>query len=346
MNYRMNIQKDVSLANYSTMRLGGKARYLAEATSEQEIQELLDWAHQNNIPFLMIGGGSNIVWRDEGYQGLVIVNKIMGKELVEEDDSSATLRFGAGEKWDDVVSWSVDKNLSGIEFLSAIPGSTGAAPVQNIGAYGAELNDVLVEVGAYDTTEKSFGGIAAESCAFGYRTSRFKTADHGRFIITSVVLRLKKSLPQPPFYESLQKYLDEHNITTFTPQVIRGAVIAIRSDKLPDPAKVANNGSFFTNPIITQQDFDALKAKYPEIKGWPTKNGSVKVSAGWLVEQAGFKGVQDAETGMATNPKSAIVLINQHAKTTADLLKFKAKIVDKVQEMFGITLEQEPELLP
>lgn len=342
----MNILRDVSLADYSTMRLGGKAKFLAEADSQDDVVELVDWAQSEGVECLMIGGGSNIIWRDEGYPGLIIVNKIKGREVVAEDGSSLTVRIGAGEVWDSIVEWSVQQNLSGIEFLSAIPGSAGAGPVQNIGAYGAELADTLVEVAVYDRLQRAFGSISADKCGFGYRTSRFKTNDRGRFVITSLVLRLKKENPTPPFYEALQKYFDEHKITNFTPATVREAVVAVRASKLPDPAIVANNGSFFTNPIIESEQFDKLKIEHPGIKGWPTEDGRIKVAAGWLVEQAGFRGYRDPETGMATNPNQALVLINEHARTTADLLKFKQKIVDKVEQMFGITLVQEPELLP
>ncbi len=342
----VHILEKVNLSDYSTMRLGGKARYLSLLTHEDQILQLLDFVKTRSLPFIVIGHGSNIVWRDEGYKGLVIVNQLAGRKVVEEDKSSVTVRFGAGVSWDDVVAWAVSQNLSGIEFLSAIPGTAGGGPIQNIGAYGAELANTLVEVEAYDTKTSSFGGIAKEACEFGYRTSRFKTTDKNRFIITGVVLKLSKSLPAPPFYESVQKYFDEHSIKEFTPKTIRSAVIAIRKIKLPDPSVVANNGSFFINPIIDQQKFDALYKKYPGVKGWPHGIGQVKVSAGWLVEQAGFRGVHDQATGMATNSEQALVLINEHAKSTADLLKFKQKIVGKVQDMFGITLQQEPELLP
>lgn len=341
----MNIQENVSLTDYSTMRLGGKARYLTEATSEREIIELVDWAADKKLDYLMIGGGSNIIWRDEGFSGLVIVNRIKGLETLTEDNKSTTIRVGAGEAWDNVVAWSVDHGLSGIEFLSAIPGSAGAGPVQNIGAYGAEIADTLVEVAVYDKVQRSFGSMPASECAFGYRTSRFKTTDKGRFVITGLVLKLKKSNPSPPFYESLAAELEAENIYDYTPATIRQAVIAIRKVKLPDPSLVANNGSFFTNPIINRAKFDQLKAKHPDIKGWP-QDGQIKVAAGWLVEKAGFRGVHDPRTGMATWPQNALVLVNEHAASTADLLKFKQEICDKIAEMFGITLDQEPELLP
>jgi UDP-N-acetylmuramate dehydrogenase len=342
----MALQENVSLAAYSTMRLGGAARYLAHASTDEEIQSLVRWAKQQNLPFMMIGQGSNIVWRDEGYPGLVIVNKLMGREVLSEDNDSSLIRARGGEKWDDIVAFAVQRDLSGIEFLSAIPGTVGAAPVQNIGAYGAELSDTLVEVEAYDTQADSFGGIEAEACGFSYRNSRFKSADRGRFMILAITLRLHKTNPRPPFYESLQNYFDEHRVANFTPATIRQAVIAIRKVRLPDPSVVNNNGSFFTNPEIEQANFTQLQQKYPDIKGWPAAGGKMKVAAGWLVEKAGFKGVHDEQTGMATWPAQALVLVNEHARYTSDLLEFQQKIIFKVDELFGIVLQREPEVLP
>ena len=342
--WAVNIKENVSLAPHSTMRLGGNARYLAEVKSQTELQELVDWAHSNNTPMIMIGRGSNIVWRDEGFNGLVLVNKIMGREIINENDLTVTVKTYAGENWDEAVEWSVDKNLTGLEYMSLVPGTVGAAPVQNVGAYGGELAYTLLELEAYDTNLNSIIKLQNHECGFAYRSSRFKTTDKGRFLITSVTLNLKKSNPMPPFYESLQKYLDEHSISEYTPKTIRKAVIAIRQSKLPDPEKVANNGSFFTNPVIEQAQFDKLKQTYPDIKGWPTKEGKVKVAAGWLVEKAGFKDMHDEQTGMSTWPAQALVLVNEHARKTSDLLEFRQKIVFKVDELFNIVLEQEPEL--
>jgi UDP-N-acetylmuramate dehydrogenase len=342
----VNIQENVSLSTHSTMRLGGNAHYLADATSEKDIEQLVAWAKNKNVPFMMIGLGSNIVWRDEGYAGLIIVNKLKGRVVLDEDDTSVTVKINAGEVWDEAVAKTVENNWSGIEFLSLIPGTAGAAPVQNIGAYGAEIADTLLEVEVFDTQSQSFGSVKKEDCGFSYRSSHFKTSEKGRFLITAIILKLKKANPSPPFYDALAKYFEEHNVTEFTPKSVREAVIAIRSSKLPDPAKVANNGSFFTNPIIDQSMFDELKQMHPTIKGWPTSDGKVKIAAGWLVEQANFKGFHDDQTGMATWDKQALVLVNEHAKNTADLLNFKHKIINKVDEMFNIILEQEPELLP
>jgi UDP-N-acetylmuramate dehydrogenase len=342
----VHILENVSLADYSTMRLGGQARYFAEAASEADLPELVDWARRKNLPFLVIGHGSNIVWRDEGFKGLVIVNKIDGRQVQKDDGKEVTVKVASGLKWDDLVAWSVDKGLTGIEFLSAIPGTVGAAPVQNIGAYGAELADVLVEVEAYDSQNGSFGAISNKDCKFSYRNSRFKSTDRGRFIITAAMLKLKYGNPQPPFYESLQKYLTSQGIADYTPKSIRESVVAVRKIRLPDPTVVNNNGSFFTNPIVNKQKFIELQANYPDMKGWPMPDDRIKLAAGWMVEKAGFKEVHDAETGIATWPGNALVLVNEKAKNTTDLLAFKQKIVDKVYEMFGVKLDQEPELLP
>jgi UDP-N-acetylmuramate dehydrogenase len=328
------------------MRLGGPARYLAEAGSQERLVELIHWAQSKSLEFLIIGGGSNIIWRDEGYPGLVIVNKIMGREVLDDRAAEKTLRIGAGENWDAVVEWTVSQGLTGIEFLSLIPGSAGAGPVQNIGAYGGELSRVLLEVGVWDNQTQAFGSLNNADCGFAYRTSRFKTTDKGRFIIINMTIRLKKANPMPPFYEVLQKYLDENKIVDYTPATIRQAVIAIRSSKMPDPKLIANNGSFFTNPFVDQAEFTRLQQMYPQIKGWPSKDGRIKLAAGWLVEQAGFRGYHDSQTGMAVSEKQALVLINEYAKSTADLLKFRQKITDKVSQMFGVSLEQEPEILP
>lgn len=344
-NGRMYILENVPLSGYSTMRLGGAARYLTEILSKQELKDAVAWAEEHKLPMIMIGEGSNIIWGDDGYPGLVMVNKISGFETFQEDEDNLYVTMGSGEEWDSVVERCVATGFSGVEQLSLIPGTAGGTPVQNVGAYGREIKDVLVSVEAYDVQAKKFVNIPTVDCGFGYRTSRFKTTDKGRFFITAITLHLIKQNPQPPFYSSLQTYLDERHITQYTPAAIREAVIAVRTSKLPDPDHIANNGSFFGNPIISANDFAQLQANYPNVKYWQLDDRRVKVSAGWLIEQAGFRGMHDSETGMATWDKQALVLVNEHAKTTADLLKFKQKIVDAVQQKFNLTLEQEPELI-
>ncbi|MET1033298.1 MAG: UDP-N-acetylmuramate dehydrogenase [Candidatus Saccharimonadales bacterium] len=342
----MNILQNVSLKLHSTMRLGGTASYFTEIHDRHELTEVLEWAEQNNLPTMMIGDGSNIVWRDEGFPGLIMINKIMRFEEQNEDAENYYITVGAGEHWDEVVARTVEKGMTGIEALSLIPGTAGATPVQNVGAYGQEIAQTLVSIEAYDQQLKQLVNIPAIDCGFGYRTSRFKTTDRGRFFITAITLHLLRGNPQPPFYRALQAYFDENHITNPTPQMTRDAVIAIRQSKLPDPAKIANNGSFFANPIIEESQFTQLQADNPGITGWPTDDGRIKIPAAWLLEQTGFKDFHDAETGMGTWPAQPLVLVNESAQTTAQLLVFRQKIIDAVQQKFSITLEQEPELLP
>lgn len=339
------MQEQVSLADYSTMRLGGQARYLTDLHDRSELPELLMWASDRQLPVIMIGSGSNIVWRDEGFNGLVIVNKLRGISF-KDDEEDTLLTVAAGEIWDDVVRQACERGWNGIAELSLIPGTTGATPVQNVGAYGREISDVLVSLEAYDIQTDEFVTISADDCEFGYRNSRFKAGDKGRFYITAVTLQLSKTPPQPPYYTAVEEYLGQHNVTEPTVNDIRQAVIAIRSQKLPDPSVVANNGSFFGNPVIPMATYDGIADRLSGIKAWPLDNGMIKLSAASLLEHAGFKDQHDPETGMGTWPQQPLVLVNESAQNTAALLAYRQRIIDTVREKFGVELEQEPELLP
>lgn len=339
----MQIQTDVPLKDYSTMRLGGIARALATVTTKQDVTDAVAWARERSLPILILGGGSNIIF-SKGYRGLVVINRITGFEVVSEDADGATIDIGAGENWDDVVARCVSRNLQGIESLSAIPGTAGATPVQNVGAYGAEIADTLVGVEVYDMLEEAFVTFSKTDCHFGYRTSIFKWPGHNRrYIIVGITLRLNKTMPRPPFYASLQQYLDENHIVEYTPQTIRDAVIAVRAERLPDPSIVANTGSFFKNPQVSASRAEALFAEYPTMPRWPLKDGRFKLAAGWLIEHAGLRGY--AAHGLRTYEQHALVVVNDHAENYSDLLAFKEEIIAKVDEKFGVTLEQEPELL-
>jgi UDP-N-acetylmuramate dehydrogenase len=342
----MQILENVSLKDYSTMRLGGIAAFVTEVHDRMEMREAIAWGKERNLPVIMIGGGSNIIWRDEGFPGLIIVNKILRFEEQMPDETDYYVTVGAGENWDSVVERVVAKGMTGVEALSLIPGTAGATPVQNVGAYGQEIANVLLSVEAYDITEDKFVSLAPTDCNFGYRTSRFKAADKGRFFISAITLHLTKGNPQPPFYLTLGRYLEDNHITTYTPQTIRDAIIAIRSSKLPDPAVVANNGSFFTNPTIDAGTYAQLKADYGEIPYRDMGDDRVKIPAALLLEKAGLKDYHDPATGMCTWAKQPLVLVNEHAQTTAQLVAFKQMIVDTVKQKFDITLEQEPEILP
>ncbi|MGI9027836.1 MAG: UDP-N-acetylmuramate dehydrogenase [Candidatus Saccharimonadales bacterium] len=335
---------NVSLRDYSTMRLGGPAAFLLDINAASQIGPAIDWAEARNLPVVMIGGGSNIIWNDAGFNGLVLVNKIAGYE-VQPQGEQIFITVGAGEPWDSVVARGVNEGLSGIEQLSLIPGNTGATPIQNVGAYGREISEVLVCVQAYDRQEKKVVVISQSDCGFAYRTSRFKTTDKGRFFITSVTLALTKHFPMPPFYDSLEKQLLEHGIHQPNVSQIRAAIVMIRSSKLPDPAVVANCGSFFGNPIVDSSRLNQLIDKHPGLKYWLLSDGQAKISAGWLLEQLGLKGYHEPNTGMAIWDKQALVFVNESAPNTLSLLAFRDAIIKSVQDKFGVTLEQEPELI-
>lgn len=327
------------------MRLGGNASYYCEITSADDLKKAIDFAKENNIPYKVIGEGSNIIWKDTGFDGLVIKNSLKGFEVLNDTDEFTDIKVASGEMLDDFIQKMTEKNLSGIECLSLIPGTVGATPVQNVGAYGQEISDTLLEVYAVDTSTGNEVVITNKDCSFSYRSSIFKTTARDRYIITAVSLRLSKSQLKPPFYQSLQDYLANNRISDYSPKNIRSAVIDIRSSKLPDWHKVANSGSFFANPIISKDKYNQLRATHPDMPGWQY-GSEIKVPAAWLIEKSGFKDFHDHETGIGTWKSQALVLVNENAKSTESLLKVKAEIVSKVQELFDIKLEQEPELLP
>jgi UDP-N-acetylmuramate dehydrogenase len=342
----MKIMHDVPLGQYSTMRLGGLASSLVHCSTNDDLIEAIKYAEDNNLEIIMVGGGSNIIWSDEGFSGLIIVNKFPGFEVKTNTNSEYTVRVGAGETWDSVVERTVADGASGIEALSLIPGTTGATPIQNVGAYGQDVSKVIESVEVYDIAEKVFKILGCEQCGFAYRKSIFNTSEKGKYFILAVNFKLNKGEMKPPFYDSLQKYLTKNHVTDFSPKSIRQSVINIRSAVLPDPAKVANCGSFFANPIVDSETFKRILESYPNLQYWPTSNSMYKLAAGWLCEQAQLKGYKDSETGMGTWRDHALVFVNETAKHTSDLLAFKQKIIKIIQDKYGVTLLQEPELLP
>lgn len=336
----MEYLEDQSLATHSTMRLGGKAKYLCTVQTELDLLDAIKFAKKHKIPLLVIGQGSNIVFTDSGYNGLIIVNNLKGVNI---DKTKLQIVANSGEKWDEIVKLSIENNLAGIEALSLIPGTTGACPVNNIGAYGQEVKDVIKYVRAYDTTCDKFVELSNAQCNFSYRNSIFKTGEYGRYIITAVCFQLKpfdKSYKLPS-YQVLTNKLVGNNKPNL--KDVRSAVISLRSSKLPDPDKIANTGSFFKNPIINQNFANQLRHKYPEIPMYPADKNMFKLAAGWLIEQAGLKGYE--HNGMIVSDKQALVLINKSAKSYEDLAAIIAIIINKVYTMFGVMLEPEPEII-
>jgi UDP-N-acetylmuramate dehydrogenase len=358
----MNLKQNLSLADYSTMRIGGPAKYLLEVTDNDQLPEAVRWAAEHQLPVLVIGDGANIVFKDGGFPGLVIVMKTQGIKIIEENEGSATIRAAAGEQWDDLVAFSVDRDLSGIEALTAVPGTVGGAPVQNIGCYGQELSDTFVELEAYDTKTQGFVKMDKEACDFRYRDSIFKSTHPGsqkdRYVIISVTLRLsRKPTLRKPLYESLQRFMDSKGIDDISPDSIRDALLEWRSIYLPDPSVIPSNGSFFRNPVIPESRFQELRHEYPEIKGWPLDDSKphhrnygsqaepmVKLAAAWLVDKA-TEGVV-LNSRLRLHDKQKIVVTNPGGATFAELDDFIQEITRLVETKFGVTLSPEPELLP
>ena len=336
----MDIHTDIPLKNYTTMRLGGNARFMTDVHSAADVQAVCTRAREQHLDIFILGEGSNTIVPDEGFDGIVVRNRIVGFTTINETPSEVTLKIGAGEHWDDIVKRCVDMHLSGIECLSAIPGTTGAAPVQNIGAYGQEISETLVSVDAYDIEEARMIELSAEDCQFAYRHSIFRGVSKGRYVITAITLRLYRNAPQPPFYQAVQDYLDAKSITLYTPAVLRGAVMAIRADKLPDPAQRPNTGSFFKNAIVEGWQLTDLRAQYPDIPTYDMPGGNYKIPSGWLIEQAGFKG--ELLHGMRVHDKNSLVLINESASSYADLAAARDEIIGKIRDTFRIIIEQEP----
>lgn len=336
----MDIRTNIPLKNYLTMKLGGSARFMGIVTSPDELAAMCRNAKLQSLPFFILGGGSNVIAKDETYDGIVIRNRILGFDILDDNALTATIKIGAGEPWDDIVKKTVEMGLSGIEAMSAIPGTSGAAPVQNVGAYGQEIADTLVELDAYDSKEDTFVTLKNEDCGFSYRHSMFRGSQAGRYGITSITLRLSKTVPKPPFYQALQQYLDDNHVTLFTSAIIRDAVTTIRANKLPNPKLLPNTGSFFKNAVIEQWQYDDLRKTWPDMPAYDMGNKNFKIPTGWLIEQVGLKG--ELLHGMRVHTGNALVLINESANGYADLAAARNEIIGKVRDTFRIYIEQEP----
>ena len=336
----MEIKHNIDLTNYTTMRLPGIAKYFIQIDNKADLETAVSFIKKNHLAYFVLGGGSNTLIKSQTYTGLVILNRIFGKEIIESNDEFVIAKFGSGENWDDVVNFSVKNNLSGIEAMSGIPGVIGSAPVQNIGAYGQEISDSLIELEAYDVQQGKYTVLSNDDCLFGYRTSIFRDKMPKRFIITSVTLQLSHTEMDPPLYSSLQSYIESHKIESYTPSTIRQAVLDLRQSKLPDPSLIPNSGSFFKNPLINSYDLAKLISKFPSIKYYKMPNDLYKIPAGWLIEQAGFK--DKMINGIQVYSKNSLVLVNKSAKSYNDLAYAKNQIIKSIQKKFNITIEQEP----
>lgn len=339
-NTYMEIIKNISLAELTTMKVGGRAAFCTAVKSDQEIYDALDFAKAENIPVYIIGGGSNSIARDETYPGLIVKNLIKGFEIISDDETSTTITVGAGEIWDSFVQKTTDLGLSGVEAISAVPGSVGASPVQNVGAYGQEVSDTITELKAIDTESGETVVLKNQDCEFSYRNSIFRDKFRGRYIITAVTFKLSKTHLKPPFYPALNKYIDQHQITDFSPASIRKIVTAIRQTKLPDPSLVPNSGSFFKNALVDQNTLQELQKTYPDIPNYQMPGNQWKIPTGWLIDQANLKG--KTFSGIQIYDKNALVLVNRSTKEYRDLAAARTEIQNQVFDQFGIKIEQEP----
>ena len=336
----MDVMTNISLKQYTTMKLGGEARYMATADSASDVVSLYRNARKENLPIFVLGGGSNVITHDEVFEGIVLLNKIKGFEIISENDETTDAKIGAGEVWDEVVEKAIGLGLQGVEAMSGIPGTAGAAPVQNVGAYGQEIADTLISLEAYDSKTDTIVTISADECDFSYRNSIFRDKEKGRYCILNITLRLNKAEPKPPYYASLQKYIDENDIREVNLSVIRVAVLNIRSEKLPDPAELPSAGSFFKNALVEKWKLEELQREYSDIPNYEMSDGRYKIPTGWLIDRAGLRGYRSH--GMRVYEKNALVLVNDSATGYDDLAAIREEIVQIVFDKFGIKIEQEP----
>lgn len=334
----MKIKKKYSLKNLTTFGVNAYARELAEVSSTDEIQKLIADRLIPGSRIFILGGGSNILFTKD-FDGLVINNLIPGIKIVEEGNESCVVEAGAGVKWDGLVQFCVERNLGGIENLSAIPGTVGAAPIQNIGAYGQELEETFYELKAIEIGTGKQTVFNKSECKFSYRDSVFKSKLSNKFIITFVKLKLSKNPLINFSYKPVQEELQRREINSPTIKDIREIVISIRNSKLPDPKKLGNAGSFFKNPVITKEKFEELKKSYKDLKHFAVDENSVKIPAAWLIEECGWKGKRMGNVG--TYEKQPLVLVNYGGASGKEILEFSIKIKNSVQSEFGVVLENE-----
>jgi UDP-N-acetylmuramate dehydrogenase len=334
----MTIQENVSLKSYNTFGIDAIAKYFASFNSLTELEEILNSKLQTPNPKLILGGGSNILLT-KNFDGIVLKNEVKGIEVIKEDDGHVYVKAGAGENWHQFVLYCVENNYAGVENLSLIPGNVGASPMQNIGAYGVEIKDVFYELEAFHKRDGVVQKFSLRDCEFGYRESVFKNKYKGQFVITSVTYRLNKKLSFNTSYGAIEQELGKMGVKELSIQTISQAVINIRTFKLPDPKEVGNAGSFFKNPIISNEQYLELKENFPGIVAFPSGNHHTKLAAGWLIEQCGWKGYRKGDAGCY--PKQALVLVNYGKATGEEIFDLSEEIIESVKKTYGVILERE-----
>ena len=338
-----SIQQNISLKPFNTFGIEATAAYYAVAESVDDIKEILTSPEVKGRPLLVLGGGSNMLLTQD-FDGLVLHIKIKGFTIVEDNEEHIVVRVGAGEVWHEFVLWAIANGYGGIENLSLIPGSVGAAPMQNIGAYGVEIKEVFHSLEALHIESLTSRAFGKEECRFGYRESIFKRDVKGQYIITQVSFTLNKKPVFNTSYGAIETELNAMGIAKERADVkaVSDAVIHIRQSKLPDPAQIGNAGSFFKNPVVSTEKVAELKAQYPDMPAYPSGENQ-KLAAGWLIEQCGWKGYREGDTGVHKN--QALVLVNYGNAKGNEVYALSEKVLQSVKEKFGVELEREVNII-
>ena len=338
----MNIIENYPLLKLNTFGVDVKAKYF---TSINTINELIEVTKTNvfkDLELLILGGGSNILFTKD-FDGLVILNNIKGKEIIDQNQQSIFLKIGAGENWHELVMYCVDNGWGGIENLSLIPGNTGTAPMQNIGAYGVEIKETFIELEALEISSGKIVKFNNSDCEFGYRESVFKNKMKNQYIILNITLELKKNPVLNINYGDVKAILESQNIKNPAIKEVSNAIISIRQSKLPDPKKIGNSGSFFKNPIVSLNLLELIKKKYPNVVNYEINENEFKIAAGWLIERAGWKGKKFNNYGI--HEKQALVLVNYGLANGMEIFELSEKIILDIKDKFGIKLEREVNII-
>lgn len=343
----MLLQENISLKPYNTFGIDAKARYLATFTDTDELAETLNLPTgkaglKHQTPNLILGGGSNILFT-KNFDGLVLKNDIRGITELHEDSEYVYVKAGAGENWHQFVLHCIERNWAGVENLSLIPGNVGASPMQNIGAYGVEIEDVFWDLEAWHIRDQKKVTFTKSDCEFGYRESVFKRKFKDQFVILNVTYQLRKKPRFNTSYGAIEQELEKMGVKALSIKAISDAVINIRSSKLPDPKEIGNAGSFFKNPSVSAAVFENLKGTFENIVGYHNADGTVKLAAGWLIEQCGWKGYRKGDAGC--HAKQALVLVNYGHAGGNEIYNLSEEIVQSVKEKFGVILEREVNII-
>lgn len=340
----MNVLKNISLKKYNSFGIETIARDFSIFQSKDELKELIENNHESILQsHFILGGGSNILFTSNTLDTYVLKNELKGIQLVKEDENHLYVEVAAGENWHQFVMHCIKNGWAGVENLSLIPGTVGASPIQNIGAYGVEVKDLIESVEAFHIADKSLQNFNNAACEFDYRDSVFKSKWKNQFVITKVLFRLSKFPIFKTSYGAIETELSRRGITDLSIQSISEAVIKIRSTKLPDPAIIGNAGSFFKNPSISKEQYETIKKHHSDFNGYPNKDGSIKVAAGWLIEKAGWKGYREGDAGC--HSLQALVLINFGRATGMEIYELSEKIIASIYQEFNIKLEREVNIL-